>query len=262
MSARESVGVAFERLITIMAQLRGPDGCPWDREQDLESLRTYLLEEAYEVLEAIDTASVEDHREELGDLLLQIVFQARIREEEGAFDARDVVNGLAEKLVRRHPHVFGDGRADSPDAVVENWETIKRSEKKQRHSILDGVPVAAAALLRSQRLQEKAARAGFDWEEAQDVWHKVEEEMEELRQAEMSEDREAIEAEVGDLLFSVVNLARHLGVDAEDSLRNSSRRFERRFREVEQRLQAKGRTPSDASLAELDDLWDQVKQEE
>ncbi|MGF1509240.1 MAG: nucleoside triphosphate pyrophosphohydrolase [Myxococcota bacterium] len=253
---------AFERLVDVMERLRSDDGCPWDREQTLSSLKPFLLEETYEVLEAIDSENVDDHKEELGDLLLQVLFQSKIREEEGSFDIAEVARGITDKLIRRHPHVFAGERLASSEEVVQNWEDIKRNEKKDRDSILDGVPEALAALLRSQRLQEKAARAGFDWEHTEDVWPKVEEEMEELRQAEASGDAASVEQEVGDLLFSVVNLSRHLGVDAEDALRKSSRRFERRFREVERRLSKRGRSPSEASLQELDELWDEVKSEE
>lgn len=252
----------IQRLNAIMARLRSPGGCPWDQEQSLESLRPFLLEETYEVLEAIDSGTVEDHREELGDLLLQIVFQARIREEEGAFSLEDVARGIADKMERRHPHVFGAARAESSEAVVDQWEAIKREEKGDRDSVLDGLPPGLPALARSQRLQEKAARVGFDWEDLSQVWAKVDEEIEEIHRARFAGDAEAVAREVGDLLFSVVNLARHLGANAEDSLRGAARRFERRFREVEARVSTRGEELSKVGLEQLDELWEEVKSEE
>jgi len=258
----EGSSAKLQRLVAIMARLRGPDGCPWDREQTLKSLSPYLLEETYELLEAIDAGDPVAHREELGDVLLQVVFQARIREEEGAFDLGDVAQGIADKMERRHPHVFGDEKAETAEEVVRSWEALKDAEKSERASVMDGVPDALPALARSQKLQLRAARVGFDWTQLEDVLHKLEEELEELHHARNLGDAEAMEAELGDLLFSVVNLGRHLNVSAEDALRGSARRFERRFREVERRLGASGRTPADASLSELDELWDEVKSEE
>ncbi|MEM1023301.1 MAG: nucleoside triphosphate pyrophosphohydrolase [Myxococcota bacterium] len=261
MSDEASAG-ELKRLVAVMARLRGPGGCPWDQEQTLRSLSPYLLEETYELLEAIDAQDPEAHREELGDVLLQVVFQARIREEEGAFGLEDVAKGIADKMVRRHPHVFSDGRAETSEEVVRAWEAIKDQEKSERASVMDGVPTALPSLALSQKLQLRAARVGFDWTQVEDVLAKLEEELEELHHARAQGDREGTEAEVGDLLFSVVNLARHLGVSAEDALRGSARRFERRFREVERRLDDQGRSPAEASLAELDELWDEVKSEE
>jgi tetrapyrrole methylase family protein / MazG family protein len=258
----EASAAELQRLVAVMARLRVPGGCPWDREQTLKSLRPYLLEETYELLEAIDGGDLDAHREELGDVLLQVVFQARIREEEGAFDLADVARGIAEKMVRRHPHVFAEAKAETSDEVVQAWEAIKEAEKSERSSVMDGVPAALPSLARSQKLQLRAARVGFDWTQLDDVLAKIDEELEELHDARARGDAEAIEAELGDLLFSVVNLARHLDVSAEDALRGSARRFERRFREVERRLSATGRTPADASLGELDELWDEVKSEE
>lgn len=261
-SERSDPGAAFQRLVRVMARLREPGGCPWDREQTLASLRPYLLEEAYEVLEAVDSQDADAHREELGDLLLQVVFQSRIRQEEGAFDAAAVAHAISDKLVRRHPHVFSDGVAETADQVVDNWEAIKRQEKKDRKSSLDGVPGALPALARAQRLQEKAARVGFDWPDAAGPLHKLAEEVKELEAAMGSGRRDRVAEELGDVLFSVVNLARHLEASAEDALREAAAKFERRFRKVEARVAASGRAVKDASLAELDDLWEQVKSEE
>ncbi|MCK6569513.1 nucleoside triphosphate pyrophosphohydrolase [Myxococcota bacterium] len=230
---------AFTRLVGIMARLRSPGGCPWDREQTLSTLRPYLLEETYEVLDAMEAGDAREHCEELGDLLLQVVFQARVREEAGDFDIADVAQAIADKLVRRHPHVFGDGSVVADDAatVVKNWSEIKAAEKAsagtQRKSALDGVPAALPALLRATRIGEKAAAAGFDWREAGGVLDKLDEEALELREAVARGDRASIEAEMGDYLFTLVNACRHLGIDAESALRGTTRRFEQRFRVLE-----------------------------
>ncbi|MEI8243223.1 MAG: nucleoside triphosphate pyrophosphohydrolase, partial [bacterium] len=230
-------GQGVARLCAIMARLRGPDGCPWDREQTLPSLKPHLLEETYELLETMDHADPAPHAEELGDLLLQVVFQARIREEQGAFALDDVAHGLADKLVRRHPHVFGDVQVDGSATVLRNWEAIKRTERKSAtegpRSALEGVPRSLPALARAQRMQSKASRCGFDWPDVAGVEAKLVEEQAELDAARKAGDAAAVRHEVGDLLFSVVNLCRFLQVDAEDALQAASGRFAGRFREVE-----------------------------
>ena len=258
-------GRAFERLVGIMARLRGPDGCPWDREQTLETLRKYLIEETYEVLEAIEDGDPREHRDELGDLLLQVVFQARIREEAGTFDVGDVADAISDKLERRHPHVFGDGAVTAADAatVVRNWAAIKAQEKLDkggvRKSALDGVPQAMPALQRATRIGEKAASAGFDWREIGGVLEKLDEEAAELREALDAADRDAIEHELGDYLYTVVNVCRHLGIDAEGALRQTTRRFEARFREMETGLVDEGKTVRDVPDEQLEQRWQAAK---
>ncbi len=249
-------GEAFERLVAVIARLRGPDGCPWDRAQTLESMRPYLVEETYEVLEAIDAGTPEDHRVELGDLLMQIVFQARLREEAGAFDVAGVADAITDKLVRRHPHVFGD--AAEADGTQRRWHELKRREG--RESALDGVPLAMPALLRARRLGEKAAGAGFDWRAPEDVFGKLDEETAELREAVGCGDRAAIEAELGDLLFTVVNLSRKLDVDPEAALRGTARRFEQRFRRLERVARDEGHPDlHDLPDEELERRWQRAK---
>jgi len=251
---------SFSTLEAVMARLRGPEGCPWDRAQTHASLRRYLLEECYEVLEALDEQDPDRLREELGDLLLQIVFHARIAQEAGHFDLREVVAGLVEKLYRRHPHVFGKGRADTAEEVQENWQKIKEAEKGGRpRSLLDGVPLELPALARAQKIQERAAAVGFDWPEVSGVWAKVREEEQEVAAAVATGEKRQVEAELGDLLFAVVNLARFLGVDAESALRTSTARFARRFGYLEERCRQAGRKPEELSLDELDELWEEAK---
>ena len=256
-------GQGVTRLCAIMARLRGPDGCPWDREQDLRTLKPHLLEETYELLETMAGEDIAAHAEELGDLLLQVVFQARIREEQGSFALDDVAHGLSDKLVRRHPHVFGDVQVDGSAAVLRNWEAIKRTEKKPAadgpHAALAGVPIALPALARAQRMQSKASRSGFDWPDVAGVEAKLAEELAELEAARKTGNADAVRHEVGDLLFSVVNLCRFLHVDAEEALQASSNRFARRFREVERRAAADGRDMRKCTLAELDVYWDAAK---
>lgn len=261
---RRSFGRAFERLVGIMAKLRRE--CPWDRGQDLASLRPYLVEEAYEVLEAIDADDPEAHVEELGDLLLQVVFQAEIRRESGAFDAADVAHAIADKLVRRHPHVFGAAEAEDAAAVAETWEQIKAREKAKKaqpdQSILSGVPAALPSLLRAQRVGDKASRAGFDWGEVSGPLDKVKEEVEELTEAIDGGDPAEIAHELGDALFSLVNVARFVGVDAEHALRATVDRFSARFRHIEAVARSEGRALSDMSLDEMEAAWGDAKKAE
>lgn len=256
-------GEGVARLCAIMARLRGPEGCPWDREQNLQTLKPHLLEETYELLEAMEGDDAAAHAEELGDLLLQVVFQARIREEQGTFNLDEVAHRLSDKLVRRHPHVFGDVQVGGSAEVLRNWEAIKRTEKaspeQAPRSALAGVPVALPALARAQRMQSKASRCGFDWPDVAGAEAKLVEELAELAAARKSGDVEAVRGEVGDLLFSVVNLCRFLHVDAEDALQATSSRFARRFREVERRAAADGREMRNCTLAELDVYWEAAK---
>jgi tetrapyrrole methylase family protein/MazG family protein len=253
---------AIERLLAIMHRLRAPGGCPWDREQTLASLRPYVLEETYEVLEAIDAGDVAGHREELGDLLLQIVFQAELRQEDGAFEFADVADAISDKLVSRHPHVFGDSDVKDADGVLRQWAALKREEKRKKgggRSVLEGVPRELPALARADRLTEKASRVGFDWPDAAGARAKVAEELGELDAAIAAGDRAEIEHELGDTLFALANLARKLGVAPEEALRATVGRFTARFTYVEERLEARGVPHGGATLAEMDLLWDEAK---
>ena len=252
----------FEKLVEVMARLRAEDGCPWDRQQTHASLKPFLLEEAYEVLEAIDLQDDEELCNELGDLLLQVVFHAQIACEERRFSTTEVCGAIVDKLVRRHPHVFGDVQADSAEQVLANWEEIKKGERRSRvesASVLDGVPRHLPALLRAQRLQAKAARVGFDWRNVDGPLDKVEEEFAELRQACDRGDAGEVEEEFGDLLFALVNTGRFLELCPEDALRRAADKFERRFRAIEAVLQGQKKDIKDVSLEEMDLIWDQVK---
>lgn len=257
---RDTSGPLFERLVEIMATLRGPEGCPWDREQTRESLKAFLIEEAYEVLEALDHGEKETLQEELGDLLLQVVFHAQVAAELGEFRIDDVLARVTDKLVRRHPHVFGETRAETPAEALSNWERLKQAERGgvKEASALSGVPQTLPALLRAQRLQDKAARVGFDWGETAPVLHKVEEELAELK-AVIGKERDAVEAEMGDLLFSLVNLARFLDLNAEEALRKCVEKFTRRFRYIETTIAARGKSLTESSLEEMDALWEEAK---
>ena len=258
----ESTGEVFVALVEIMARLRGENGCPWDREQTSESIKPYLVEETYEVLEAIDEQDPVKLREELGDLTLQIVFHAQMAEEAGLFTIADVLTGINDKLVRRHPHVFGDVKAETAQEVLFNWEQIKKAERQQakgQASLLDGVPRELPALLRAHRLQDKASRVGFDWQEAREVLQKVEEEFGELRSAMEGQAPEQVEAELGDLLFSLVNLSRFLAVNPEEALRKTIARFIARFRYIEEELSRRGQSLRQATLQEMDALWAEAK---
>lgn len=256
----------FEELVDVMKRLRAPEGCPWDREQTHDSLKPYMLEEAYEALEAIDLRDDDELCKELGDVLLQVVFHAQIADEEQRFSIDDVAGSIVEKLVRRHPHVFGDVQVKDAKNVLENWEEIKKQERRdagqQQPSHLDGIPKSLPALMRAQRVQSRAARQGFDWPNAEGALDKVEEEFAELRQAQSDQSTEAIEDEFGDLLFSVVNTARFLQINPEDALRRSVDKFERRFRAIESELNKSDRSMRDTALSELDELWDEIKRRE
>ena len=253
------------RLIEIMAALRTPgSGCPWDLEQNFRTIAPYTIEEAYEVADAIARGDLADLKDELGDLLLQVAYHARIAEEQGAFDFADVVEGITAKMIRRHPHVFADTDGHTAEAVKGLWERIKRQEKAERGEAapggaLAGVPLALPALTRALKLQDKAGRVGFDWNDPRAVLAKIREEADEIEAELDGADKAKTAAEVGDLLFAVVNLARHLGADPEGILRDTNRKFERRFASIERALAARGQTPKDASLAEMDDLWNEAK---
>lgn len=251
---------SFDTLVSIMRSLRGPGGCPWDAEQTHESLTRYLLEEAYEVIEAIEMKSTEHIKEELGDLLLQPVFHAAIAEESGTFTINDVIQTLCEKLIRRHPHVFGTMKINDSNAQIENWERIKKKEKgAERKSALSGVPAHLPALLKAQKITEKAARVGFDWEHVDHVFAKVMEELHEFEEAMAGNDNDRMEAELGDLLFAIVNLGRFLSINPEEALRKTINRFQKRFRHVEESLNAQGCQMSSTPLEEMERLWEEAK---
>ena len=250
---------AFNKLCEIVAKLRAPGGCPWDREQTHESLLPQLMEEAYEVAGAVRAKDDANFREELGDLLLLIVMHAEIAQETGRFKIDNVIGDVTEKLIRRHPHVFGTSDARDSGAVLKQWESIKRAEKTSKH-YLDNLPAALPALMRAQKTQSKVARVNFDWSEPGEVIAKVEEELSETKQAIASQDGEAMENEIGDLLFAVVNLARKCKLDAESALQAATGKFVARFNRLEDALRAQGKRLGDVDLAELDAIWKQIKE--
>jgi tetrapyrrole methylase family protein/MazG family protein len=254
---------AMARLLEIMRKLRSEQGCPWDREQTLQTLKPFLVEECYEVLEAIDSGDRRHLEEELGDVLLQIVFQSQICAEEGSFTFEDVANHISNKLLRRHPHVFGDVKVADSQEVLKNWETIKRSEKGDApSSVVDGVPRSLPALNKAQQIQKKASRVGFDWDNVDGVIAKIDEEVAEVKQALTEQNPERIKAEIGDLLFAAVNLSRFLGHDAEDALNLTISKFVRRFKSIERHLHQEGRKVTDCKLDELDAIWNEIKKAE
>jgi tetrapyrrole methylase family protein/MazG family protein/ATP diphosphatase len=257
MSEPRQTGARLPELVQIMRRLLRPDGCPWDRERTLETLRPYVIEEAHEVVDAIDRKDMPNLREELGDLLLQIVFQSELAGEHFGID--DVVGAICDKMVRRHPHVFGTETAKDSAAVLARWETLKAKEKKDR-GVLDGVPVAMPALLRALRVGEKAAHLGLDWPDLRGPREKLDEELRELDEAIEGGDAEAIEGELGDVLFAVVSLARKTSVDPEAALRRTLERFGARVRFVEQAGRARGVNPAELPFAELDALWNEAKE--
>ena len=290
--AAPHVGAEFDKLVAVMARLRAPGGCPWDREQTHATLRTYLVEEAYEVLDALDCADDAKFAEELGDLLLQVLFHAEIAREEKRFSIADVIREIYEKMIRRHPHVFGEKRAKDAAEVLKNWEIIKQQERKAKEvkdgkeakevknksagsftsstsstsstSVLDGVPRALPALLEALQLTRKAARVGFDWDSASGIFEKLEEEKRELRAVldDPEEKAARVEGELGDILFVAVNLARFLDVDPEIALKKSSSKFSRRFREMERIARERGTTFAQVPRAEMEALWDEAKRGE
>jgi tetrapyrrole methylase family protein/MazG family protein/ATP diphosphatase len=253
-------GENLPRLVEVMQRLLAPDGCPWDRAQSLETLRPYVVEEAFEVVDAIDRASPEMLREELGDLLLQIVFQAELARAAGWFGPDDVVDGICDKLVRRHPHVFGDEKVDGAAAALGSWERLKKEEKKDRGA-LEGVPVALPALLRAVRVGEKASAVGYDWPDLAGVREKIDEELAELDEAVAHGDRDRAEHELGDVLFALASFARKEGIDPEAALRKTLARFSARFANAESRARAAGKHLHDLGPDELDALWHEAKRE-
>lgn len=252
------VGEKFERLVAIMARLRAPGGCPWDREQTFDSIKPFLLEETYEVLDAVDERNWSGLEEELGDLVLQAVFFARMAQDEGRFHIGDSLDAISDKLIRRHPHVFGDGSASTPDEVKKKWDEIKAEEKRKRgespKTLLGGVPRNLPALVEAQRLTAKAAQVGFDWRNAEEVLEKLREEVGELAEARAAGSQAEIEGELGDLLFVVVNLARFLRVDPEQALRKTNSKFRRRFGHIERNAELPG-----ASIERMEELWLEAK---
>lgn len=255
---------ALESLLAVMRKLRSPDGCPWDREQSSQSIKMHLIEEAYEVIDAIDQKNVGALQEELGDVLLQLIFHAQINEEEGNFTFLDVISTLREKLIRRHPHVFSSVEVENADQVIAQWDEIKRLEKKQKSesSILSGIPRQLPALLRATQVQQRVARTGFDWESMEGVLLKIEEELQEVRKALKENDQEAMREEFGDLLFSIVNATRYVGFQAEEILSDNVEKFVRRFERLEEMVLAEGKTLDELTTTEMDVWWNQVKLEE
>jgi MazG family protein len=254
---------SFDDLVRLMTKLRGPEGCPWDREQSLSDLKPFVIEEAYEVVDAIDRNDRHSLLEEVGDLLLEAVFIAEITREEKSFDVYDSITAIHDKLVRRHPHVFGDAEAGDAEQVLVNWEKLKNEERKaENRSVLAGVPQSLPALLKASRLTEKAARVGFDWRRTEDVFEKIDEEMGELRDAVANSNAVSIEEEIGDLLFTLANVARKLEINPEEALQSSNRKFLRRFESMEAVVRASGRNLDDLNLEEMDRLWDDAKSAE
>jgi tetrapyrrole methylase family protein/MazG family protein len=253
--------MGFNELQDIMRRLR--KGCPWDRKQTRESLKPFLVEECYEVIEAIEEGAPQKIKEELGDLLFQIIFHAEIGRERGEFDIDSVIEGISEKMVSRHPHVFEEGKGlDTAEEVVEQWDKKKKEEGKLRESLLEGVPSAMPSLLRAHRLQARAAKVGFDWERVGDVMDKLDEELREFRAALKGKEQSAIEDELGDIFFALVNVSRFVGVNPEDALRRTISKFISRFRHIEIRAAEEGRELSEMTLQEMDALWDDAKKKE
>ncbi|MCH7955127.1 MAG: nucleoside triphosphate pyrophosphohydrolase [Candidatus Marinimicrobia bacterium] len=256
-SGQKSYSIEFNRLIEIMQSLRSENGCEWDKRQTHESLRQYLIEEAYEAVEAIDNMDMNLLKEELGDLLLHVVFHARLGEEKGNFDIDAVLAGINEKLIRRHPHVFGENREKDVEKIKMDWEESK--QKEGRESRIDGIPKNMSGLQRAFRLQEKAASTGFDWDNVEDVWAKLDEEIQEVRKASDDGNQNELEEEIGDLIFSAVNLSRFMGVNPEDALRRTIKKFETRFKSIEKAAEENGRNITELSLEEMDKIWESNK---
>ena len=253
----QSIGNQFEELINLVNRLRGPDGCPWDKEQTSESLVSYMLEETYEVIETIDEKNWDGLKEELGDLILHIVFQAVIAKENKLFDISESLKNINEKLVRRHPHVF-DKKNVIQDNIISSWELQKHKEKN-RSSRLDGVPISLPGIIRAQRIQEKASHAGLDFQKEEEIWEKISEEMEELKNAQKKNNKHEISEELGDTIFSLITLARFLGISADDALRKSNNKFINRFKMIENELNKEGKNIEDSSFNELEDMWNNIK---
>jgi MazG family protein len=261
-----SAGQKFEKLVAIMARLRAPGGCPWDREQTFDTIKPYLLEETYEVMEAIDAGDWRELADELGDLMLQSVFFAQMASEAGHFRIEDSLDAINNKLVRRHPHIFGDSEADTAEDVKKRWDEIKAEEKKAKGEmpklLLESIPRSLPALVEAAQISSRAARAGFDWENAEQVLDKLEEELHELAEARQQASHEEIEDEIGDLLFVLVNLARFVQVDPEQALRKSNAKFRRRFAHIERSLLSRGKTLAESNVQEMEEIWQEAKRSE
>jgi tetrapyrrole methylase family protein/MazG family protein len=252
---------ALDRLVEIVAKLRSPEGCPWDREQTHKSLLSGFLDEMYEYFEAVDENNTYKMKEELGDLLLQVIFHSQLGTENSSFTFDDVANEISEKLVRRHPHVFGDVQVSSSREVLHNWEAIKKSEKGKEHrkSLVDDIPAALPALFRAEKVQRRVAKVGFDWKDVRPALDKVEEEFAEFREAVLSGNNDHASEELGDIIFALVNVARHHSISAEDAVRQTTNKFERRFRYIESKVEESGRTIYQATFEEMDRLWEESK---
>lgn len=249
----------FNKLVKIVEKLRAPDGCPWDKEQTLYSLRDHLIEETFELIEALDNKDIENIKEELGDLLLHVIMHSVIAAEENLFTLNDVIDAISEKLIRRHPHVFGRNGVSSVEEVLVNWENIKKDEKKDRRSILDGIPKALPSLQKAYKLQEKAKKVGFDWENAEDCTKKVEEEFLELKEAIKYKSFDEIESEFGDVMFSLINLSRFSNINADKALQKTNEKFKKRFQYIENELSKTGLSFQDVSIEFLEELWQKSK---
>jgi MazG family protein len=267
-----SAGGKFEKLVEIMTTLRGPNGCPWDKQQDFNSLKPMLVEEVYEVLEAIESNDFDGLSEELGDLLLHVVFQAQLGKEASEFDINTVLDKISDKLIRRHPHVFGEETASSPEEVIRNWEAIKAQEKAaklknrtpEQRSLLEGIPSKLPAIHEAHQISSRAARVGFDWPDIEGIFEKLQEEVRELRDviAEGNDERrERLEDEIGDVLFVIVNIARYLKIDSESALKRANRKFKSRFQYMENELARQGKTVEQVSIDEMEALWQKAKSE-
>ena len=251
---------ATARLLEVMDTLRRE--CPWDREQTFDTLRNNTIEEVYELADAITDKNMEGVKEELGDLLLHVAFYSKLGDEQGAFDYTDVANGVCDKLIYRHPHVYGDIHADTPEEVKQNWEALKLRKKKRKSGTLGGVPVSLPAMVKAFRVGEKAAAVGFDWEKREDVWAKVREELQEIDVEVEAKDKERLTDEMGDLFFALINACRLYGIDPEGALERTNKKFIRRFNHIEQRAEEQGKTLSEMTLAEMDSYWNEAKQTE
>lgn len=249
----------FRKLVKIVEKLRAPDGCPWDREQTLYSLRDQLIEETFELVEAIDNRDIENIKEELGDILLHVIMHSVIASEENLFSLNDVIKSISDKLIRRHPHVFGNIKNVSVNDVIVNWEKIKTNEKKDRQSILDGIPKGLPSIQKAYKLQEKAKKVGFDWEKGEDCLKKLEEEFNEFKEAVKNKTTDEIEAEMGDLLFSILNFSRFLNINADNALQKTNEKFRKRFQYIEKELSKNGISFDDASIELLETYWEKAK---
>ena len=252
---------SLSKLIKITDTLMGDDGCPWDKVQTRESLKPYLVEETYEVLDALDTNDPEKIKDELGDLLYQILFHSKISSLKGEFDFQDVINNLSKKMVRRHPHVFKEGKLNTPDQVIGQWEEIKKKEnnKANQKSILDSIPINLPSLIKAQKLQKKAAKEGFDWDQINDVFDKLDEEIKEFKEAVLKKTPADIQSEIGDIIFVITNIAKFYKVDAEEALRSTNNKFIKRFQYIEQKIEGKGKTLKDCPLEEMERYWQEAK---